>query len=167
MADPYNLRRFVDAQYPVIDQVFEELVAGKKRGHWMWFIFPQIQGLGRSPMAREFSIKSKAEAVAFSDHAILGPRLRECTSLVITAERPSIEQIFDYPDYLKFHSSMTLFMACIAGRSAGCCPCSAGPSGWAHRPDLVEVARSYPRSHRSSRSGPLLCGSSCSPPISD
>ena len=114
MDDTYNLRRFVDAQDRVIDQVLEELAAGEKRGHWMWFVFPQIQGLGQSAMAQEFSIKSKAEAQSYAAHEILGPRLKECTRLVIAVEGRSIKQIFDYPDYLKFRSSMTLFMACTA-----------------------------------------------------
>jgi uncharacterized protein (DUF1810 family) len=109
MKDPYNLQRFVDAQSGVIDQVCSELRAGRKRSHWMWYVFPQISGLGSSVTARKFAISSLAEAVSYLDHAILGPRLRNCTELVNTIEGSSIEEIFGYPDHLKFHSSMTLF----------------------------------------------------------
>ena len=82
MTDPYDLRRFVAAQNPVFDQVRAELRAGRKRSHWMWFVFPQIKGLGSSPMAQKYAISSRAEAEAYLDHPILGPRLRECTGLV-------------------------------------------------------------------------------------
>jgi uncharacterized protein (DUF1810 family) len=109
MDDPYNLRRFSDAQNPVFEQVCSELRNGQKRGHWMWFIFPQIEGLGLSQTAREFAISSRDEAAAYLDHPILGPRLRECTRLVNLAEGRSIDQIFGYPDNLKFRSCMTLF----------------------------------------------------------
>jgi uncharacterized protein (DUF1810 family) len=110
MDDPYDLRRFVDAQNPVYQQVCSELAAGHKRGHWMWFIFPQIAGLGSSPMANEFAIKSLAEAEAYMRHPALGPRLRECSRLVTSVEGRSIDQILGYPDNLKFRSSMTLFV---------------------------------------------------------
>jgi len=109
MNDPYDLQRFVDAQGPVFKQVLSELVQGRKKGHWMWFIFPQIRGLGHSRTANEFAISSREEAKAYLRHTILGPRLRECTRLVTQVERRSINQIFDYPDDLKFRSSMTLF----------------------------------------------------------
>ena len=109
MKDPVSLNRFVDAQSRVIDQVFSELRAGRKRSHWMWYIFPQISGLGSSAMAQEFAISSLAEAAAYLDHSVLGPRLRTCTELVNAIEGRSIEEVFGYPDYLKFHSSMTLF----------------------------------------------------------
>jgi|SRR5579863_2015307 uncharacterized protein (DUF1810 family) len=109
MDDPYHLRRFVDAQNPVYQQVCSELTAGHKRGHWIWFIFPQIAGLGSSPMANEFGIKSLAEAEAYLRHPVLGPRLRECARLVTYVEGRSIDQILGYPDNLKFRSSMTLF----------------------------------------------------------
>ena len=104
-----TFERFVEAQNPVIGRVLAELGAGRKTSHWMWFVFPQIQGLGHSPMARRFAIASRAEAEAYLQHPILGPRLRECTQLVNTVEGRSIEAIFGYPDYLKFRSSMTLF----------------------------------------------------------
>jgi uncharacterized protein (DUF1810 family) len=107
--DPYNLRRFLDAQDPVYAQVCSELRAGRKRSHWMWFIFPQIQGLGYSPLARKFAIASLQEAKAYLDHPILGARLKELCRLVNRVEGRSIEEIFCYPDDLKFRSSMTLF----------------------------------------------------------
>ena len=109
MEDPFTLNRFVEAQSRVIDQVCSELRAGRKRSHWMWYIFPQISGLGSSAMAREFAISSLAEAAAYLDHSVLGARLRTCTELVNAIEGRSIEEVFGYPDYLKFHSSMTLF----------------------------------------------------------
>jgi uncharacterized protein (DUF1810 family) len=107
--DPFNLRRFVDAQEPVFEQVCTELHEGRKRSHWMWFVFPQIAGLGRSPLARKFAISSRAEADAYLRHPMLGPRLRECTRLVNAIDGSGIEQIFGYPDDLKFRSCMTLF----------------------------------------------------------
>jgi len=106
---PYDLGRFVNAQRPVIDQVRAELRAGCKQTHWMWFVFPQFRGLGHSAMAQRFGIGSREEAEAYLLHPILGPRLRECTSLVNALEGLSAGEIFGYPDDLKFHSSMTLF----------------------------------------------------------
>lgn len=114
MNDIYNLRRFVDAQSGVFDQVVSELTLGRKRSHWMWFIFPQIRGLGHSAMAERYAISSRAEAAAYTEHEILGPRLRQCTRLVIDVPGRSISEIFGYPDDLKFRSSMTLFHACAA-----------------------------------------------------
>ena len=107
--DPHNLRRFVDAQSHTIEEACSELRAGRKTGHWMWFIFPQIKGLGYSRLANEFAISSRAEAEAYLNHPILGPRLRECSRLVTLVEGQSIEQIFGYPDVQKFRSCMTLF----------------------------------------------------------
>ena len=104
-----NLQRFVDAQSPVFEEVCLELQEGRKKGHWMWFIFPHIEGLGSSPLARKFAISSREEADAYLNHPILGPRLRHCTRLVTLVEGRSIDQIFGDPDDLKFHSSMTLF----------------------------------------------------------
>jgi len=109
MSDPYNLQRFLSAQAPVIEQVRAELRAGEKRGHWMWFVFPQIAGLGHSDMARRYAIASLDEARAYAAHEILGPRLIECAALVVAVEGRSIGEIFGPPDDLKFHSSMTLF----------------------------------------------------------
>src|SRR6202030_650213 len=107
--DRHNLQRFVDAQIPVFAEVCLELQEGRKKGHWMWFIFPQIEGLGSSPLARKFAISSLAEAAAYLAHPVLGPRLTECTRLINLVEGRPIEQIFGYPDDLKFRSSMTLF----------------------------------------------------------
>lgn len=107
--DPFNLRRFVDAQNEVYPQVLRELASGRKTSHWMWFVFPQISGLGASALARKFSISSLDEAKAFLAHPILGPRLRECVDLVNRIEGQSIEKIFGSPDDKKFRSSMTLF----------------------------------------------------------
>jgi len=109
MNDPFDLDRFVNAQAAVYDSVCAELRVGQKRGHWMWFIFPQLRGLGSSAMAGKFGISSRKEAEAYLNHPILGPRLRECTALVNAVEVRSIEQIFGFPDDLKFRSSMTLF----------------------------------------------------------
>jgi uncharacterized protein (DUF1810 family) len=109
MEDLYDLQRFVDAQDPVYAQVCDELRNGRKRSHWMWFVFPQIQGLGSSAMAQRFAISSLAEAQAYLRHPLLGPRLRESTRLVNLVEERSIEAIFGYPDHLKFRSSISLF----------------------------------------------------------
>mgnify|MGYP001316290075 FL=1 len=109
MKDPYNLQRFVDAQDPVFAGVLSELRQGRKRGHWMWFIFPQIQGLGHSPMAERYAISSLEEAQAYLNHPVLGPRLRECVRLLTLAEGRSIHEILGFPDDLKFRSSLTLF----------------------------------------------------------
>ena len=113
MSDPFKLQRFVDAQSGVIDRVYCELREGRKRSHWMWFVFPQISGLGSSTTAQKFAISSLAEAEAYLDHSVLGPRLRTCTALVNAIEGRSIVQIFGYPDHLKFHSSVTLFARAV------------------------------------------------------
>ena len=107
--DSYNLQRFLSAQAPVIEQVHAELRGGRKRGHWMWFVFPQIVGLGHSDLARKYAIASLDEGRAYAAHEILGLRLRECAALVVAVEGRSIGQIFGTPDDLKFRSSMTLF----------------------------------------------------------
>lgn len=111
MKDPYNLQRFLDAQQPVFEQAVAELKAGRKRSHWMWFVFPQIKGLGHSQLARKFAISSLAEADAYLAHPILGGRLKDCTRLVNAVEGSPAEQIFGYPDDMKFRSCMTLFAA--------------------------------------------------------
>ena len=109
MSDRFHLERFVEAQAEVMDRVFTELRAGQKRSHWMWFVFPQIRGLGASEMAMRYAISGREEARAYLDHAVLGPRLQECAGIVVGLEGRTIEEIFGYPDDLKFHSSMTLF----------------------------------------------------------
>jgi uncharacterized protein (DUF1810 family) len=110
MTDPYDLQRFVDAQNPIYERIRGELRRGQKTSHWMWFIFPQLKGLGHSDMAMRFGISSKQEAEEYLSHPILGRRLIECAQLVSEIEGRTIEQIFAYPDNLKFHSSMTLFV---------------------------------------------------------
>lgn len=107
--DPYDLQRFVDAQHAVYETVLAELRQGEKRSHWMWFVFPQIAGLGHSAMSKKFSIKSLDEARAYLRHPILGPRLIECTTLVNEIEGRTLHDIFGYPDDLKFRSCVTLF----------------------------------------------------------
>jgi uncharacterized protein (DUF1810 family) len=108
--DPYDLARFVDAQAPVCARVAAELRAGRKVSHWMWFIFPQRAGLGRSAMSERYAIGSLDEARAYLAHPVLGPRLRECTALVNAAlATRSLSEIFGYPDDLKFRSCMELF----------------------------------------------------------
>lgn len=114
VADPYDLSRFVEAQDPVYQRVLAELRQGRKQTHWIWFVFPQLRGLGYSQMAARFGISDREEAEAYLDHPILGPRLRECTRLVNLIEGRPIGQIFGYPDDLKFCSSMTLFGAVAA-----------------------------------------------------
>jgi uncharacterized protein (DUF1810 family) len=114
-ADPFDLRRFVDAQEPVYDTVLDELRAGRKRSHWIWFIFPQLRGLGRSPTAQHYGISSLEEARAYVRHDVLGSRLRECTRLVAAIDGRTVGEIFGSPDDLKVRSSMTLFALAAEG----------------------------------------------------
>jgi uncharacterized protein (DUF1810 family) len=107
--DPFDLKRFVDAQAPVYGNVLGELRDGRKRSHWMWFIFPQLRGLGGSPTALRYGISSLEEARAYLQHELLGPRLHECAQLVTAVQGRSAGQIFGSPDDLKLCSSMTLF----------------------------------------------------------
>lgn len=107
--DPFELQRFVDAQDGVYATVIEELRAGAKRTHWIWFVFPQLRGLGRSTTAQHFGIGSLAEARAYLEHPVLGPRLRECARLLTRATGRSAREILGHPDDLKVRSSMTLF----------------------------------------------------------
>ncbi len=118
MPDPFDLDRFVQAQDPVIAQARRELGEGRKRGHWMWFVFPQLRGLGRSDTARHYGIDSVAEAQAYLAHPVLGPRLVECTGLVNKVEGRSVHGMFGSPDDLKFRSSMTLFASADPGAPA-------------------------------------------------
>ena len=104
-----KLERFVEAQAPVYDQALGELRAGRKQSHWMWFVFPQIAGLGHSVMAQTYAIQSLEEARAYLAHPLLGSRLRECCRAVMDIEGKSAHEIFGSPDDLKFRSSMTLF----------------------------------------------------------
>ena len=108
-ADPFDLARFLDAQAPVIDMARAELARGAKRSHWMWFVFPQLKGLGRSATAARYGIASRAEAEAYLAHPVLGARLVHCAALANAVPRKSAHDIFGAPDDLKFHSCMTLF----------------------------------------------------------
>jgi uncharacterized protein (DUF1810 family) len=107
--DPYHLERFVQAQEPIFEQVLSELQAGTKMSHWMWFIFPQVRGLGMSPTSMEYAISGLDEARAYLQHPVLGPRLKECTRLVLLVKDRPAAKIFGSPDDLKFRSCMTLF----------------------------------------------------------
>jgi uncharacterized protein (DUF1810 family) len=109
--DPFDLQRFVDAQAPVYEQVLRELRAGRKTSHWMWFVFPQVAGLGYSSMAQRYAISGRDEAVAYLEHPVLGPRLRECTAIVNAMGRTA-HQVFGAPDDVKFRSCMTLVAEC-------------------------------------------------------
>jgi uncharacterized protein (DUF1810 family) len=113
--DPFHLQRFVEAQATCYGRVLDELRRGRKRSHWMWFIFPQIRGLGHSVTAQTYAIASHDEARAYLAHAVLGPRLVECTGVVNALDGKSLGQIFGTPDDLKFCSSMTLFARAAPG----------------------------------------------------
>ena len=115
MADPYRLQRFVDAQDGggAFPRAVSELQSGRKVSHWMWFVFPQIAGLGRSAIAREFAISSLDEARAYLDHPVLGPRLVQCAAIVADGPHGDAEQVFGAVDALKLRSSMTLFMRAV------------------------------------------------------
>jgi uncharacterized protein (DUF1810 family) len=111
MTDSFDLERFVRAQDPVYVDVLAELARGRKQSHWMWFVFPQIAGLGLSAMSQRYAIGSRAEAKAYLAHPVLGARLIECTRLVLAVQGRSINAILGQPDDAKFRSSMTLFGA--------------------------------------------------------
>ncbi|GAA5525302.1 hypothetical protein Maes01_01868 [Microbulbifer aestuariivivens] len=117
MPDKYNLKRFVDAQEDCYAQALAEINAGHKHSHWMWYIFPQVQGLGRSATARYYAIRSRDEARAYLNHALLGRRLRECAQCLRKQEGMTARQIFGSPDDLKLKSCMTLFDAVAGGES--------------------------------------------------
>lgn len=112
MNGPDEFSHFVDAQAPVYDQVLRELAAGCKQSHWMWFIFPQLRGLGRSPMSERYAMDSLAQARRYLAHPLLGRRLRECTALVLNVQGGTADGIFGGVDALKFRSSVTLFSLC-------------------------------------------------------
>lgn len=113
--DPFDLERFVEAQRHVYERALAELRAGAKRSHWMWYVFPQLAGLGSSPMSRRYAIRSRAEAAAYWAHPVLGPRLRACAAALLTHEARSARDILGTPDDLKLRSSATLF-ASVAPR---------------------------------------------------
>jgi uncharacterized protein (DUF1810 family) len=117
MGDRFGLERFVQAQEGVYDQACAELRVGRKRSHWMWFVFPQIRGLGSSPTAVKYAISVLEEARAYLEHPVLGLRLRECAGIVVGVDGKTASEIFGYPDNLKFHSSMTLFAMASEGGS--------------------------------------------------
>jgi uncharacterized protein (DUF1810 family) len=125
-SDPHGLARFITAQEAMIDRVRAELRVGRKASHWMWFVFPQIFGLGRSETARFYAIRTQEEAAAYLANPVLGPRLVECTRLVNAVEGSTTEQIFGPVDAMKFHSCMTLFAAVDA-----------------QHPDFAEALRKY------------------------
>jgi uncharacterized protein (DUF1810 family) len=112
--DPFDLNRFISAQAEIYERVLSELRSGRKRSHWMWYIFPQIEGLGQSSTTRYYSIKSIEEARAYLDHPVLGPRLVQCAEAVLAIEGRMVSDIFGYPDDMKLKSSMTLFSS-VAG----------------------------------------------------
>jgi uncharacterized protein (DUF1810 family) len=112
--DAYDLQRFLEAQAGVYEQACAELREGRKRSHWMWFVFPQIHGLGSSPMAVRYAISSLDEARAYLEHVVLGPRLREAAGIVVVVQGKTVEEIFGSPDDMKFQSSMTLFARAAA-----------------------------------------------------
>lgn len=109
MDDPFDLNRFVEAQASIYSDALAELRAGRKRSHWMWFIFPQMAALGKSPTAKFYGITSFAEAAAYLDHNVLGDRLGACTRATLEAKAPSLRDYLGSPDDMKFRSSMTLF----------------------------------------------------------
>lgn len=111
MNDPHDLQRFVDAQQPNYHRALAELKAGRKQSHWMWFVFPQIAGLGHSDMAQRYAIAGADEAVAYLQHPLLGPRLEECAQAMLQHSDRSARQILGSPDDIKLRSSMTLFSA--------------------------------------------------------
>lgn len=115
MEDPFDLNRFVKAQAPVYDLVLGELRAGQKRGYWIWYVFPRISGLGTTPTDTTYSIRSLAEARAYLQHPVLGPRLAQCIQTVNAVRGRSAADIFGYPDELKFRSCLTLFLLAAAG----------------------------------------------------
>ncbi len=114
---PFDLNRFLDAQHESYAIALEEIRAGRKQSHWMWFIFPQIDGLGSSPTARHYAIKGRAEAEAYLRHPVLGARLLECAEAVLAISGRSVREIFGSPDDLKLRSSATLFAAVAPKRS--------------------------------------------------
>jgi uncharacterized protein (DUF1810 family) len=113
VSDPFDLRRFVDAQAHTYDQALAELRAGSKRTHWMWFVFPQIEGLGRSGMAQRYAIRDVEEAKAYAAHPVLGPRLRESATALTALDTEDAEEVLGPVDALKLHSSMTLFARAV------------------------------------------------------
>jgi uncharacterized protein (DUF1810 family) len=119
VTDPFDLQRFVDAQAPVFDTAMAELSTGQKDSHWMWFVFPQTRGLGRSMMSDRYAVGSLLEARAFLDHPVLGPRIRQAAELVTHSDASSLHALFGSPDDVKLISSMTLFALAAPGEDGG------------------------------------------------
>ena len=117
MVDPHDLERFVHAQEGNYEEALSEIRSGMKQSHWMWYIFPQFEGLGTSPTSRRYSVKSVAEAKAFLAHPVLGPRLSECAEAAVRVEGLSARQLFGYPDDMKLRSCATLFASVSPGGS--------------------------------------------------
>ena len=138
MNDPFNLQRFVDAQAPIYDEVRRELGGGRKESHWMWFIFPQIAGLGTSPRAAKYAISSLEEVKAYLGHPMLSARLKECAELALVVEERTAREIFGTIDEMKFRSSMTLFARASPGPSVfkQCLD-----KYFDHRPDAATLAK--------------------------
>lgn len=138
-ADQFDLSRFVDAQEPTYDVALAELRRGRKESHWMWFIFPQIDGLGSSPTAKKYAVRSLEEARGYLNHPVLGLRLLECCRAILSVEGKSASDLFGYPDDMKLRSSMTLFLL------------AAGP-----HPEFGEVIERYFGGRQDSRTLELL-----------
>lgn len=117
-SDPFDLDRFLMAQAPAYDIALAELMGGRKLTHWMWFVFPQLQGLGRSSMAQQYGISSLDEARAYLAHPVLGPRLLECVTALLDSGETSLQTVFGSPDDMKFCSSMTLFSVAAGDHEA-------------------------------------------------
>jgi uncharacterized protein (DUF1810 family) len=115
--NPSELDRFITAQRESFDTALEDLRRGRKRSHWMWFIFPQVEGLGTSQMATRYAIRSRAEATAYLEHPVLGPRLQQCAKALLAIEDKTAEEVMGYPDWMKLKSSMTLFAEVAGPRS--------------------------------------------------
>lgn len=115
--DPFDLERFISAQEGIYSQVLAEIKRGQKRSHWMWYIFPQIEGLGFSPISKHYAVKSLAEARQYLEHPVLGSRLLECAQALLEVKGRSADEIFGYPDELKLRSCMTLFAQVASPRS--------------------------------------------------
>src|ERR1700757_1179830 len=147
VSDRYNLSRFVAAQDPVFSRVCAELAAGRKQSHWMWFIFPQLAGLGSSPMAERYAIGSLTEARAYLAHPLLGERVRSCTQLVNRISGSTVQEIFGYPDYLKFRSSMTLFAHAAASSVEPFSEALARYFAGEEDPRTRELLETTPRNH--------------------
>jgi uncharacterized protein (DUF1810 family) len=139
LSDPFDLDRFVAAQAPVMATVTRELAEGRKRTHWMWFVFPQLRGLGHSPMAQRYGIASRAEAEAYLRHPVLGQRLIDCAGLVNRVEGRSLRDILGSPDDMKFHACATLFNAVAPDEPAFAAALARWFAGERHAPTVERL----------------------------